>query len=142
MDDYVSKPLDPKALMTVVDRWAQPPEAGQLPALDVAAALPFFDDDQSLFMQLCREFVETLPQRMADLQKALAERKVRDFTRHAHSVKGTAANFGAEPISQICQQLEAMGREQDLSGAPPLLERLAAEYQRLRAAYAEISRQG
>jgi HPt (histidine-containing phosphotransfer) domain-containing protein len=108
----------------------------------VAAALPFFDDDRSFFMQLCSEFVEVLPKRVADLRNALAEGKAKDFCRHAHTIKGMAANFSARPIAQICQQLETMGRQEDLSGAPPLLQRLAAEIERLRAAFAEISGQG
>jgi signal transduction histidine kinase/DNA-binding LacI/PurR family transcriptional regulator/DNA-binding response OmpR family regulator len=159
MDDYVSKPLNPQVLMKVVDRWVQPgsareagatgpapgagraaPEAGQEPALDVAAALPFFDDDRSFFMQLCSEFVETLPKRMADLRQMLADGKAEDFGRHAHSIKGMAVNFSARPITRICQELEVMGRQEDLSGAPLLLERLSAEIERLRAAFAEISR--
>jgi HPt (histidine-containing phosphotransfer) domain-containing protein len=51
-----------------------------------------------------------------------------------------AANFSARPIEQICQQLETMGRQEDLSGAPPLLERLTAEIERLGEAFAEIAR--
>jgi HPt (histidine-containing phosphotransfer) domain-containing protein len=49
----------------------------------------------------------------------------------AHALKSSSANLGANTLSAIARQLEAMRRESDLSAALPLAERLFAEHARV-----------
>lgn len=46
----------------------------------------------------------------------------------AHSIKGSSGNVCATALSEIARQLEAMGKEGDMSGAPAAYEALKTEF--------------
>ncbi|WP_432486878.1 hybrid sensor histidine kinase/response regulator [Kineococcus sp. SYSU DK018] len=68
------------------------------------------DADRALFAQLLTSFVERAPGAVADLEVALASGDVRELETRAHSLKGSAANLGAEVLAQLCADLEAQAR--------------------------------
>jgi PAS domain S-box-containing protein len=191
MDDYISKPLDTKTMLKVLDQWTAvraavpsqeivPPNAetqdysGQPKAfvfengplsgedglfgeitkptekkpaaepvkpfvddvpeepLNVQAALPRFDNDRAFFLEMCRDFMMNMPPRMEELRVSLQKKDPATFSRAAHNLKGISANFNATAVNRIAVQLEMMGRQEDLSGAAPLLDQLDIEISRLR----------
>jgi HPt (histidine-containing phosphotransfer) domain-containing protein len=106
-------------------------EAPELP-LDVNAALPRFDNDRAFFLEMCQEFLKNLPARMKELNSALEKRDAATFSRAAHNLKGVSANFNADPVRQIAEKLERLGRQDELEQAAPLMEQLQTELVRLR----------
>ncbi|WP_432492648.1 hybrid sensor histidine kinase/response regulator [Kineococcus auxinigenes] len=68
------------------------------------------DADRALFAQLLTSFVERAPGAVADLEDALASGDARELETRAHSLKGSAANLGAEVLAQLCADLEARAR--------------------------------
>ncbi|OUS26326.1 hypothetical protein A9Q99_19050 [Gammaproteobacteria bacterium 45_16_T64] len=46
----------------------------------------------------------------------------------AHSIKGSSGNVCATALSEIARQLEAMGKDGDLSAAPAAYEALKVEF--------------
>jgi len=46
----------------------------------------------------------------------------------AHSIKGSSGNVCATALSEIARQLEAMGKDGDVSGAPAAYDALKAEF--------------
>lgn len=92
-----------------------------------------------------REFAQGLGARV-ELLRAALERLSRGFSRDgaealylpAHSLKGTAASFGAEELVPHAMQLAALAHEWLETGAPPPAEvrRAAEELDRLEAAAA------
>ena len=46
----------------------------------------------------------------------------------AHSIKGSSGNVCATSLSEIARQLEAMGKDGDISGAPEVYEALKVEF--------------
>jgi CheY-like chemotaxis protein/HPt (histidine-containing phosphotransfer) domain-containing protein len=157
MDDYVSKPLQPRLLLAILDRWVQVPDSGEIfpeiPAerapevpvvseqdekpLDLDSALSRFQGDRAFFTEMCQEFVAGLPKRMTELREALGADNASTLGRLAHNLKGVSANFSAGPLTSLALELETCGREEDLSGAPGLLDQLAAEVERLKAFLSE-----
>ena len=189
MDDYISKPIDPKGLLAILDRWTanQSPEESQeileaigtqdysiiadefpvdgslaasatglfgetpgipeqstsdltagsiivestgLP-LDIQSAMPRFDNDQALFLEMCQELIRNMPARMEELNSTLGKHDTAGFTRAAHNLKGVSANFSATQLNRIALELEKMGRQDDLSDARALLKQLELENARL-----------
>ncbi len=68
------------------------------------------------------------PKTIAKIRQALAEGKVDEMRRAAHSVKSTSANFGAIQFSSLAKDLEALGNANTLEGASELLARLETQY--------------
>jgi len=191
MDDYISKPLDPRLLLKKLDQWMEtgtdeaslaeadkelesqdystrpeafpfegnalsldeglfgetadvservPPvttvrpfiEEGPEPPLDEKAALPRFDNDRAFFLEMCHDFMKNLPARMEELSSSLEKKDAATFSRAAHNLKGVSANFNANAVNRIAEELERLGRQDELEQAGPWLEQLEAELVRLR----------
>lgn len=189
MDDYISKPIQPQALLNVLDRWMRagagahpvqasaieemdysghpavfqpipiegdaglfgeeqpaPVEAPSAPSppfitdqtmdafdlpLNLQMALPRFNHDREFFDEMCREFMAHLPGRLEELRRSLQTGDLETFTRTAHSLKGLAASFSAEPVTRISAELELQGRHGRLADTPALVARLEEESRRL-----------
>ncbi|MDO8754773.1 MAG: response regulator, partial [Anaerolineales bacterium] len=194
MDDYVTKPLEPRALFNAIDRWTQaavpekgsnkevtqdysahgheifnadlgndwfgeiaPPDppashptpkpvsvfqtdasAEKLPA-DLEAALFRFSGDRAFMMEMCREFKDHLPDRVEELKSALRAGDVNGLSRIAHNLKGLAMNFNADPLSTLSARLEICGKQEDLTGAPLLVEQIEKEAARLQSYISQLS---
>ncbi len=179
MDDYISKPFEPKILFNVLDRWivanpsvrksteesdelsSSPGLSGfvehdldegeelfgeqqaapleSLPAsdstavagvpgtavpVDFEAALFRFGNDRNFMLDLCKEFVMGLPERLSEIKAALREGNARTLGRLAHNLKGVCLNFSAEPMANLASQIEENCRAEDLSNAPALVAAL------------------
>ena len=147
MDDYLSKPLQTKDLFDAMERWMQqpPPRAVlQQPTVSVEAraekepppvkrqeSLGHFGGDEQLYDQLLSEFVAHLGEDIEHLKAALESQDVPTFTRLAHSLKGVSATFGAEQLTRVAQQLEALGFDENLAAAAPLVAQVEVECSRL-----------
>lgn len=195
MDDYITKPLEPRVLMNVLDRWThnstsetenaeeemqdyssdvhdtfanmdedwfgeplpettkpsdqtQPKPAPvfqtdssseKLPA-DLEAALFRFGGDRAFMMEMCQEFKENLPERMAEMKSALDAGDINKLGRLAHNLKGLSMNFSADPLSSLAIKLEACGREENLEGASELVEQIEKESVRLQDYISQLSK--
>jgi PAS domain S-box-containing protein len=106
-------------------------EAPELP-LDEKAALPRFDNDRAFFLEMCHDFMKNLPDRMEELSSSLEKKDAAAFSRAAHNLKGVSANFNANPVHRISEEMERLGQQDELEQAGPLLEQLQAELVRLR----------
>ena len=160
MDDYVSKPLEIHELLDMLDRWLQPAEAGEgqvvriretetrstpvpsIPAvasnsikeelpMDIDRALERFGDDRAFLYEMSREYIAGFPDRIKEIRKAIDNHNANDLSRHAHNFKGLSANFSAGPMTNLCAELETLGRQDELAAAPIVLARLEKETERL-----------
>jgi HPt (histidine-containing phosphotransfer) domain-containing protein len=100
--------------------------------LDEKAALPRFDNDWAFFLEMCGDFMKNLPARMEELGSSLEKQDAATFSRAAHNLKGVSANFNANPVHRIAEELERLGTQDELEAVGPLLEQLKAELARLR----------
>ncbi|GAB1391986.1 hypothetical protein MASR1M60_01490 [Rhodocyclaceae bacterium] len=130
MNDHLTKPLKPAQLYQAMTYWlgghhgsapplaAAPPrvEAGQDAPLRLNAdkAITNLGDDHALYTQGLSIFMEDAPAQLAKLDAALALGDYPTAMRAAHSLKGTAATFGAE-----CLQVQAFAMEKACKAADP-----------------------
>ena len=149
MDDYISKPVDPEKLNEVVGKWSKRRNKGvevehrsddlkhddnqsicESP-IDMEAALKRAMGDKSFLEELILQFTEDLPDEIKALSEALNRKDAESITERAHSIKGTAANLGAEGIAKAALQLEEAGREGNLADGVNILDNLNDEFGRL-----------
>ncbi|MDD3180997.1 MAG: Hpt domain-containing protein [Opitutaceae bacterium] len=92
------------------------------------------DDGGALIRELVGLFLQETPPRITDIETGFAKGDAPCLARAAHSIKGSASNFGASELSGLCAEIERNGRTGNLAAIPPLLARLQPEYARTKAA--------
>jgi len=95
-------------------------------------ALARVEGDETLLRELIQLFLEDYPRTLQDLRTAIAEGDVRSLERHAHTIKGSAANFEAAPVVTAGLELETSGFRKDLTYVAPQMENLEAALAQLR----------
>ncbi|WNO07907.1 Hpt domain-containing protein [Teredinibacter sp. KSP-S5-2] len=63
------------------------------------------------FSQLIQTYLEDGSRRMELLKEAVADSNFEGIRQEAHGLKGSSRNIGANPIAELCAQLEIMGRD-------------------------------
>lgn len=95
------------------------------PLVNREAALDRVGGDKELLAEIAQLFLEDYPRIMADIRTALHSNDAAGVEHAAHSLKGSVANFGAEPAWQAAFELERIGRSRDLSEAADAFARLS-----------------
>lgn len=95
------------------------------------------DDNDEFLREIVTIYLEDTPQRIAELEQALAVSDVAKFTRAAHSVKGSSANVGAMVVRSVAEQLEHQSK-QSLDQVATLLANLKTEFARAQAEFAKL----
>jgi len=84
-------------------------------------------------------FVGDLPRRLGAIREAIGRADARALALQAHALGGSAANFGAARLDDLCGALEELGTSGVLAGAPAMLDALRAESARVRDALLALS---
>ena len=163
MDDYISKPIDPQALIQIVDKYSQRHAPAQ-PAEDQSGCTqlseqstegieqddPSFDKHAPLIdwevarrrtagdeelLQVAFESVQgEVPQHVSDITESLQRTDAELLTRAAHSLKNAVGYFGAPELVKAALEVEAFGRSQDFAAASERLPDLLEKTNRFLAA--------
>ena|SRR5665213_3569073 len=88
------------------------------------------DDNGEFLREIIGIFLSDTPLRITELDQSLATGDAVKFTRAAHSIKGSAANLGAQALVGSAQTLEAESKQKPLTEMTGLLDALKAEYAR------------
>jgi HPt (histidine-containing phosphotransfer) domain-containing protein len=101
------------------------------PAWDTAAALERVEGDRELLEELAQLFAEECPKAMQEIRDALEAKDAALLERHAHTMKGSSSNIGANGAAAAALLLEQRARSRDLAKAPEDFRILQAEIGRL-----------
>jgi PAS domain S-box-containing protein len=145
MDDYLSKPIKPDALVAALCRYAKrmqkqvtakPVLAGRIVDSQIIAGLREMGDgdDGQLLDSLIETFFENTPQVIAAAREALARRGIAELERAAHTLKGSSSNFGAERMGAACERLERAAHGGVLKGADEMIDAIETEFSSVRIA--------
>lgn len=96
------------------------------------------DDGGAFLCELIDIFLDDTPKRLAEIDEALAAGHAENFTRAAHSIKGSAGNFGATQFATMARDLESLGKAGDLAQARAGIPALQAEFARLQPVLAQL----
>jgi CheY-like chemotaxis protein len=148
MDDYLPKPVRPKEVRDMIERWGaltvagpaeaqtQPVAVARLdksePPVDMSRVNEFTDGNTEMLCELMDiYFKQTLPQ-LSQLRAAIRENKADSVRRVAHSCAGASATLGMTGLVPRLRELEKLGASGTLTGAGEICENAAAELERIR----------
>jgi HPt (histidine-containing phosphotransfer) domain-containing protein len=141
MNDYISKPIRQDELAAALSRagggdGAQPPSA----TLDEAALdqLARTVGSPEALASLADTFLADTESILGGLGGAIARRDSVEVRRLAHSLKSTAASFGATELSTLSRRLEELATTGSTDGAAELLAEMESELPRVREALGRI----
>ncbi|MCK8824050.1 response regulator [Fuchsiella alkaliacetigena] len=117
MNDYISKPFMPQEFLLKLSKWIndgisfeskvrEVDIVDNLSNLDVEAGLKRVNDNRNLYFKLLNRFLEMNKESLAKIKKASLEGDQQLIKEEAHSLKGTAANIGANQVAKLCQQIQ------------------------------------
>lgn len=130
MNDYLSKPYEEHALVSVLTRWLPAAAIDMPPPLDMDKLCA--RHKPALVREMTRLFQETALHSLDKLQTALDGRDVQSGRREAHSLRGAAATVSADVFFQLGSKLESAFATASWAEAEQLVDDLQAEYLRLR----------
>lgn len=107
------------------------------PNLDRDLALSRVGGDEELLKELALLFIEEYPRLMSELRAAYVQGDMLRVERAAHSMKGSAANFGAKEITETAAAIESAGSD-DPEGIREKLETLEISLSRLHQELTEL----
>lgn len=146
--DFLYKPVRLEALAAKIEQWTQPvnatsaqptpesgsPETALAPreTFSLAALRELHDSVGDVTYRMLESFIEDTPVYLDSLKAALLEGDARRLYEIAHTLKGSASNFGAAPFIEVVMALEAKGKAGELAGGDALIERCTARFGELR----------
>ncbi len=165
MDDYVSKPIQMRALAEALAHAAEfkarreenyPQVQLEIPAHTAIAAAPHeqdatldmeqvgelisLDDTLGVLVDFVGMYTEQAPERLAALRVAFSAGDLDEVGRVAHSFKGASANLGAIRVAEVARRLEHAARDKDDSSMAGWLDELDARYLEARDALQALAK--
>ncbi|MCB2202515.1 response regulator [bacterium] len=149
MNDYVSKPIEPKSLAEKLVDWLKEGDQhhknqldGESQDAEVATQVAIFNraefltrlmDDEELALRIISAYLEDTPQRLQLLQHFCKIGDIEGVMRQAHAMKGAAANINAAKMQQLAFGMETLGRADDLEGLRATLPNLTTAFDELKS---------
>ena len=144
MDDYLSKPLNPQELSSVLKKWitkkdSSRPEESTVqdiePVEDVFDRVSLLErllGDEELANAILVGFLEDIPRKFTALKKALDDSDASSVQLQAHTIKGASANVGAVALKEIAHHIEVACEAGDLVEVESLVPQLDKQFEVLK----------
>ena len=143
MDDYISKPVKPKELLEIVQRWAckqvlhpvvknDKPRAPMSSPVDMKHLQEITGGEKDFEREITELFLKDTGKHLSGLKRAIDEGNASALEREAHTVKGAGLNMGADKFGELALALEKKGRSGSFEDAQDMLTELEAEFQRVK----------
>ena len=119
MNDYLPKPMNPKALAEALDNWIGDPETKTSSLaddhgtesnglIDLSGLTEALGGNASLLRETVETFKSSLSRSMSEIESAISSSPDMDQLRMiVHSIRGEAYNFGVASFVQEAEQVEA-----------------------------------
>ncbi|MBF8276404.1 MAG: putative ATPase [Candidatus Brocadiaceae bacterium] len=134
MDDYISKPVDTKALFGILQQCSADPllkmhcadverRASSLYSDDAIAAIfnlnsmPGLKNNREALEQYAQSFMKDMNGEIDAMERAIREGDHEQIRKSAHTVKGMSGHLKSDLITRIASEIERMVMENDLKAA-------------------------
>jgi HPt (histidine-containing phosphotransfer) domain-containing protein len=122
MDDHLAKPTTPTALALALSGLGNETiDARRLALLGAGRA------GHDLVAELIDMFVRSIPVRVGGIREAIELDDAAGLRFVAHSLRGSAANLGAEALSRACNTLEELAVDGRMADARQMVDTVVAE---------------
>ena len=145
MDDYVSKPIQPRDIDDAIQRHRErgasmekngvspiPPSTGE-PVFNRKELLDRLDGNEELIREIVEVFLKDIPLQMGKLKAALQNGEKAVIQLQAHTIKGAAANINAELMRQAAWEVEKAAKEENWEKVPSLVQTLEKRFEELQS---------
>jgi len=153
MDDYVAKPLEPEKVFSAIHRWTQSAPRirsgdtkplglqaqDDVPLVDVQNALPRFNGDFSMLVELLQLFSKQLPEDIQKINHAVEIGEAKELWHLAHNLKGAAATFSVTRVTLLALEIETLAREGRTKEAAHAIQEIGEESIKLKEYVAKLS---
>ena len=151
MDDYLSKPVDPKKLVSAIERWTvgsavftmspaktpPAPAAAEPPTMDLKrfqwASTVLADTPGGFKAAVLLEFVEEAERWVAEMGGGLEAQDIQRARLFAHTLVGSSKNLGFTGLAQRAETIEQLILGQRTAEANDQVSVLATELRRVAA---------
>lgn len=163
MDDYLSKPVEPKEVQAIVERWGNSLKKDRLsspatpavshtksPSLnnapfapdvfDMAALRARVEDDVELLSEMVDLYLSSSPPLMTEIESAVEARDSEKITRTAHTLKGVLKNMCATTCAEAASHLESIGQTGEVELADQCFATLKHEFQQVQSVLTEVAK--
>jgi len=158
MDDYLPKPLRQEDLKTVLDRWldarAEPDMAADVAEPSVTAQRQGVIDARALdsiralqqpggpdlVQRVTSIYLNDSPKLVGQLAEAVGRGDVQTVRSCAHSLKSSSASVGATRLAELCREMEASGRGNQVAECEQQLPALQDEFAAVQRALADYAK--
>jgi CheY-like chemotaxis protein/HPt (histidine-containing phosphotransfer) domain-containing protein len=148
MNDYISKPVNPKILAEKLEQWLPKEQDAdtqqketkmetpipQTPVFDRAGFLERVMGDEEIAEQIVEVFLDDIPKQIESLKQALEAFDSETFHRVVHGIKGAAANVGGEALRELAAQVEKACKEGHFELLADSCPKLEQQFNRLKEA--------
>ncbi|MEM9088806.1 MAG: response regulator [Cyanobacteria bacterium P01_F01_bin.53] len=92
------------------------------------------DEAGDLLEILIQTYFQESPGLIQQMDEAVVQGNANELQLYAHTLKSSSRALGAEGLARLCQELETMGRQQQIDNAENTLEMLHREYESAKSA--------
>jgi len=96
-------------------------------------------EDPQFLRELVDLFIQDVPDRIAEIDQALAAKDAALLTRAAHTIKGSCSNFGAGRLKELSHAIELHGKASAFAEAAAALPALRAEFETVTVALKQVA---
>ena len=96
-------------------------------------------DDEEFMLELLDIFLDDMPKQLELLRQAVQSQDADSAAKTAHRMKGSSGNVGADPLSDLCNQVEMSGRNGAIE--PTLLKDIDSEWGRVKEFLTQVKEQ-
>lgn len=108
--------------------------------LDKLRALGDAAGDPGILDEVVEAFLEHVPERLHEIDRAAQRNDVSTVGLHAHGLKGTASTIGARAFGEAAARLETLTQRGTLSEAEGLITALHDEFRHLQPALEALAK--
>jgi CheY-like chemotaxis protein len=141
MDDYLAKPVRPKDVRDMVEKWGGKvmPEARMSataasenpaaePPVDMERMNDLTDGNQDSLRELVEMYLKQTHKQFDQMRAAIRNQDAAEIRRVAHSCAGASATLGMTRLVPRLRELEKLGASGALTGAGEICEHAVREY--------------
>jgi CheY-like chemotaxis protein len=149
MDDFLAKPVELRALLTVLDRWLPLRAVSRSPAeawpatpsaaanesnlpIDRAKLVELSGGNEDFEREILDDFCTSTGSDAAELAAAIDSADRDRIRRMSHRMKGASRMVGAFSLAAICERIESASRTDDATAIAAQTAPLRREVERLR----------